>query len=191
MATYKLILSTLASLTDCCLIAPNQYRNRCSPLHWRHNECDGVSNHQPHDCLLNRLFKAQIKENIKAPRHWPLWGPITSVSIVYLTICSCTYQAKPRVTGLCEGNSSFTGEFPTQRASNAENVSIWCLDHDLTWKVFTLEQTHKKWSRGLSVTSAWRLHFWNWLKNIPGGNDFITWNLWGLDWLKLILLNAV
>ena len=22
-------------------------------LQWRHNECDGISNHQPHDCLLN------------------------------------------------------------------------------------------------------------------------------------------
>ena len=30
-----------------------------------HNERDGVSNHQPHDCLLNRLFKAQIKETSK------------------------------------------------------------------------------------------------------------------------------
>ena len=28
-------------------------------------------------CLLNRLFKAQSKENIKAPRHWPLWGEFT------------------------------------------------------------------------------------------------------------------
>ena len=36
---------------------------------WRHNERHGVSNHQPHDFLLNRLFQAQIKENIKAPRH--------------------------------------------------------------------------------------------------------------------------
>ena len=25
-------------------------------LQWRQNERDGVSNHQPHDCLLNRLF---------------------------------------------------------------------------------------------------------------------------------------
>ena len=41
-------------------------------LQWRHYEHDGVSNHQPRDCLLKRLFKAQIKENIKAPRHWPL-----------------------------------------------------------------------------------------------------------------------
>ena len=46
-------------------------------LQWRHNERDGVSNHQPHDCLLNRLFKAQVKENLKAPRHWPLWGEFT------------------------------------------------------------------------------------------------------------------
>ena len=47
------------------------------PLQWRHNERNGISNHQPHDCLLNRLFKAQIKENIKAPHHWPLRGELT------------------------------------------------------------------------------------------------------------------
>ena len=46
-------------------------------LQWNHNERDGVSNHQHHECLLNRLFKAQIKENINAPRHWPLCGEIT------------------------------------------------------------------------------------------------------------------
>ena len=46
-------------------------------LQWRHNERDGVSNHQPRDCLLNCLFKAQIKENIKASRHWALWGEFT------------------------------------------------------------------------------------------------------------------
>ena len=41
-------------------------------LQWRHNGRVGVSNQQPHDCLLNRLVKAQINENIKASRHWPL-----------------------------------------------------------------------------------------------------------------------
>ena len=41
---------------------------RVCSLQWRHNERDGVSN-QSHDCLPNRLLKAQIKENIKAPRH--------------------------------------------------------------------------------------------------------------------------
>ena len=69
-------------------------------LQWRHNERDGVSNHQPHHCLLSRLFKAQIQESIKAPRHWPLCG-----------------------------DSPVTGEFPAQRTSNVENVSIWWRHH--------------------------------------------------------------
>ena len=33
------------------------------------------------------------------------------------------------VTCLCEVNSPVTGEFPAQRASNAENVSIWLRHH--------------------------------------------------------------
>ena len=57
---------------------------------------------------------------------------ITSLTIVYSTIYS-----KPRlkktsklcVTGLCEGNPPVTGECPSQRASNAENVSIWWRHH--------------------------------------------------------------
>ena len=69
-------------------------------LPWRHNECDGVSNHQPHDCLLNRLFRCRWKKT-----------------------------SKLRVIGLCAGNSPMTGEFPEQRASNAENVSIWWRHH--------------------------------------------------------------
>ena len=44
-------------------------------LQWRHNEHDGVSNHQRLDCLLNRLSANQ--RNIIAPRHWPLWGEFT------------------------------------------------------------------------------------------------------------------
>ena len=69
----------------------------CTALHWRnHNEHDGVSNHQPHDYLLNGLFKRRSKET-----------------------------SKFRVTGLCAGHSPGTGEFHAQRASNAENVSIW------------------------------------------------------------------
>ena len=65
-------------------------------LQWRHNGRDGVSNHQPHECLLNCLFRRRSKKT-----------------------------SKLRVTGLCEGNLSMTGEFPAQKASNAENVSIW------------------------------------------------------------------
>ena len=37
-----------------------------------------------------------------------------------------------RVTGLCAGNSPETGEFLAQRASKAENVSIWW-HHHVEW----------------------------------------------------------
>ena len=77
------------------------------PLQWRHNEHNGVSNHQPHDRLLNRLFKTQIKENIKAPLHWPLGG------------------------GGGGGDSPVTGDLPAQGASNVEDVSIWWRHHVL------------------------------------------------------------
>ena len=69
-------------------------------LHWRHNGRDSVSNHQPYDCLLNRLFRRRSKKT------WKL-----------------------RVIGLCVGNSPGTGEFPAQMASNAENASIWWRHH--------------------------------------------------------------
>ena len=50
---------------------------QCITLQWRHNGRDSVSNHQPHDCLLNRFIQTQIKGNIKAPLHWPLCGEFT------------------------------------------------------------------------------------------------------------------
>ena len=85
--------------------APIKYMGnigRFLTLQWRYNGRNGVSNHQHHHCLLNRLFRRRSK---KPP--------------------------KPRVTGHYVGNSPVTGEFPAQRASNAENVSIWWRHHTL------------------------------------------------------------
>ena len=58
------------------------------PLRWRHNGRDGVSNHQPHHCLLNRLFRRKSKktpklrviglcarihrEPVNCPHKWPV-----------------------------------------------------------------------------------------------------------------------
>ena len=83
-------------------------------LQWRHNERIGVSNHQPHDCLLNRLFRHRSKKTSK--------------------LC---------VTGLCTGNSPVTGEFPARRASNAENISIWWRHHDMG-KIYQRQYTTKQ-----------------------------------------------
>ena len=85
-----------ASCTENAPIAWRHYgslaiNNVVSTLQWRHNGYDGVSNHQPHDCLLNRLFRRRS-----------------------------TKTSKIRVTGLCKFNSAVTGEFSAQRASNAK-----------------------------------------------------------------------
>ena len=57
---------------------PNiSYTCRWLTLQCRHNERDGVPNHQHSDCLLNRFSKAQIRENIKVQRHWSLWVEFT------------------------------------------------------------------------------------------------------------------
>ena len=51
---------------------------------------------------------------------------ITGISVVYRLFKPRSKKTSTlRVTGLCAGNSPVTGEFPAQRASNAENVSIW------------------------------------------------------------------
>ena len=71
-------------------------------LQWRHNEHDVVSNHRRLDCLLHCLFRRRSQKT-----------------------------SKLRVTGLSEGNPPVTGRFPSQRASNEENVSIWWRHHVL------------------------------------------------------------
>ena len=48
-------------------------------LQWRHNGCDGVSNHQLPHCFAEPFIKVQIKENIKAARHLPLCREFTYV----------------------------------------------------------------------------------------------------------------
>ena len=63
---------------------------------------------------------------------------ITSLKIVYSTVYSRRRSKKTTklgVIGLCEGNSPVTGEFPAQRASNAENVSIWWGHHAIQMNI--------------------------------------------------------
>ena len=49
---------------------------------------------------------------------------ITGVLLVSSTVCSKEIS-KLWVTGICEENPPVAGGFPSQRASNAENVPIW------------------------------------------------------------------
>ena len=56
---------------------------------------------------------------------------ITSLMVVYSIVYSggSKKTSKLRVTGLCAGISLVTGEFPVQRASDAENAFIWWRHH--------------------------------------------------------------
>ena len=56
----------------CSRLGPKLSRRRASQ--WRHNGHVGVSDHRRLDCLPNCFFRHGSKKNIKAPRHWPLWG---------------------------------------------------------------------------------------------------------------------
>ena len=85
------------------IIASSLWTAGSTTLQWRHNGLDDVSDHQPHDCSLNRLFRRRSKK-----------------------------MSKLRETGLCAGNSPVTGEFLVQRAIKAENFSIWWRHHAQT-----------------------------------------------------------
>ena len=114
-----------------------------SPLQWRHNGRDSVSNHQPPDCLLNPLFRRGSKKTPKLP-----------------------------MTGLCVGNSPWTGEFPAQMASNAESISVWW--RHLATSVFVLGQPHFR-----TVPN---------MKSHLGQSHIRTFVRWLLIWLITVIL---
>ena len=104
-----------------CLTAlyfKNSPEHWASLLQWRHNERDSVSNPQRLHCLLNHLCGHRSKK-----------------------------PSKFRVTGFCAGNSPVTGEFSAQRASNAENVSIWWRHHAKKSHLLL----HNYWTQCLSL----------------------------------------
>ena len=68
---------------------------------------------------------------------------ITSLMIVYSTVYSGTDQRKHHSSAsVAFVNSPVTGEFPAQRASNAENVSIWWRHHG----VIQMQEIIKVWN---------------------------------------------
>ena len=94
-----------------------------STLQWRHNGRDGVSNHQPHDCLLNRLFRR--------------WSKKTS---------------KLRVTGLSAGNSPGPVNSPhkwpvTRKLFPFDDVIIEAFIDGVEW--FANVHSNTLWERSL------------------------------------------
>ena len=86
----------------------------CYSLQWRHNGLDSVSNHQPHRCLLSRLFGRWSKKTAKlrvtglcagdspGPVNFPNKGPVTrkmfpfdGVIMCYQTYHTCSWSLAP------------------------------------------------------------------------------------------------
>ena len=76
---------------------PQSNFHHCS-LQWRHNEHHGVSNHQPHGCLLNSLFRRRSKKT-----------------------------SKLRVSGLCEGNSPHKGPLTRKMFPSDDVIMCACV----------------------------------------------------------------
>ena len=133
--------------------------NERTSLEWRHNECDWVLNHRRLDCLFNRLFKCRSKK-----------------------------ISKLRVTGHCEGNSPLAGEFTSQRASNAGNVSIWWRHH-ANFKSFICRSLFGHWRE--AGRSSWECCSETALTHVrgprrremPGTLVYTAWT--GLWWVSL------
>ena len=98
-------------------------------LQWRHNGRNGVSDHQPHDCLLNRLFKRWSK---KTPKF--------------------------HVTGRCAGNSPEPGEFPHKEPVTRKMFPFDDAIMYLCWEVCThplQRQLNQPTVENMSYNSNW------------------------------------
>ena len=127
----------------------NVFHITSSLLRWRHNEYDGDSNHQRFNCLLNRFFRPRWKKT-----------------------------SKLRVTGLCEGNSPVTCEFPAQRLSKTEKVFIWWRRHVMRriqrWPVYSPQIGPVLWSVDIIFFDTPKKT----LKRSPFANDLKHHNLY-------------
>ena len=114
----------------------------CWTLQWCHNKCNDISNRQPHDCWINRLF-----------RHWS------------------KKTSKLHITGLCEGNSPVTSEFPEQRASYTKNVSIWWHHYETT------SISCRILSKGPLSSQLWA----SWMSSLPVSVPIFRWRMIPLE----------
>ena len=135
LVTYVCLSKSLAEAIKSC-------KPRRTTLQWRHNGHDSVSNHQPHDCLLNRLFRHRSKKT-----------------------------SKLRVTGLCVGNSPAQMASNKENVSiwwrhheRREFCKWWCIVNWTHWgrsqskHSFFCEDAFENVYSGLSwVEDCWRV----------------------------------
>ena len=91
--------------------------------------------------IVQSFVQAQIKENIKAPRHGPSWGEFTGSRWI-----------------------------PAQSASNAEKVPIWWRHHGVPWWPMYADRCDSDFKCVIFVFSfgEWYLQYFLWI--LPSGD---------------------
>ena len=134
---------------------------RAFSLQWRHNGHDNVSNHQPHDCLLNRLFRCRSKKTSKlritgfcagnspgpvnSPHKWPVTRkvfPFDNVIMLVEEINTCNIDV------ILQKEHSF----------NALTVDFrpWCIKPHLYHKFMHLKES--KWLQNQATRQPYLYH---------------------------------
>ena len=105
-------------------------------------ESDGVSNHQPHDCLLNRLFKAQIKETV-ASHECHEHDVSIRLFVQQRDRANKKKNESSTLLFISEGNPSVTSGLSSRMANNTESVLMrWghALNHRYLSRLIMLSQ---------------------------------------------------
>ena len=107
----------------------------------------GIFNYWWLNCLFNNLFGLQ---------HWGVYGKYFGKNSISRIPGSVVETSKLHITGApCDGNPPVTGGLPSQRASNAECVSLsWC-NHICTIFFSTNYTICCSWAFTLPFTSWW------------------------------------
>ena len=145
-----------------------------------------------------------LAEFIWALQWWARWrleSPASPLFTQPFIQAKIKENIKLRVTGLCAGNSAVTGEFPSQMASNAENVSIWWRHHgknvSIWWRhhgkpKHTGGENPSAWETGRStlilhcqhnLLRIWPIHRWPRKASRPNAKGASkTWRHQALTW---------
>ena len=158
-----------------------EHRGESIPaLQWRHNECDGVSKHQPHDCLLSHCIDPVFPEWLifqKVANNYlnydgrpcPLIGPDSNLCWKILPVPYYTWESSHHKTDQHGTRSQYIeAEMPScwlnfcHRLHRKLSIFHFCQfgnfsQHDIVTVLFTFITRHAgNCQNGCFLYSQWR-----------------------------------
>ena len=115
-------------------------------LQWRHNGRDSISNHQPHDCLLNRVFRRRLKKTSKlrvtglcagnspgpvnSPHKWPVTRKMVPFDDVIMISCPAMETTQPMQ------RCSFTKGLRFNTLNKKDTILRKIFSQTFSWQIF-------------------------------------------------------